>query len=167
MNWGLEVRNAYRERGTCGDFWRCVTLLCGIFGRCRAALPGTTRQTHTWITYDPDKVRNDAVGAPQNHGERGRPDPWSSIRHRKPDEKFDRQVVAYDTTEAPGTVIIDTKDKFLYYVQGGGKALRMGVGVGREGFGWNGTVHIGSKQENAKMVSAARDGRAPAGAGEV
>ena len=71
-------------------------------------------------------------------------------RHRKPDEKFDRQEVDYDTTEAPGTIIIDTKNKFLYYVQGGGKALRMGVGVGREGFGWNGTVHIGSKQEAPK-----------------
>ena len=102
--------------------------------------------THTWITYDPDKARDDAKG------EATATAPQTQIvnRHNKPDKKFDRQEVAYDTTEAPGTVVIDTKHKFLYYVQDGGKAIRMGVGVGREGFGWNGTVHIGSKQEAPK-----------------
>ena len=71
-------------------------------------------------------------------------------RNRKVDPKFDKQEVAYDTTEKPGTVIIDTKNKFLYYVEEGGKALRIGVGVGREGFGWTGVVQVGSKQENPK-----------------
>jgi lipoprotein-anchoring transpeptidase ErfK/SrfK len=107
--------------------------------------------SHTWFTYDPDKVRNDAVGAPVRLARTPTGQTVVVVdKNRKADPKFDRQVVAYDTPEEPGTVIIDTKDKFLYYVQDGGKALRMGVGVGREGFGWSGTVFIGSKQEDPK-----------------
>ena len=64
---------------------------------------------------------------------------------RKPARKFSRQTVALRTSEAPGTIIVDTQKKFLYLVQPGGKALRYGVGVGREGFGWHGTVKIGRK----------------------
>ena len=108
-------------------------------------------QSHTWVTYDPDKVRNDAVGAPVTTRRNAAGQTVVVVdKDRKVDPKFDRQVVAYDTAEEPGTVIIDTKDKFLYYVQEGGQALRMGVGVGREGFGWTGIVQIGSKQENPK-----------------
>src|SRR5581483_315360 len=61
--------------------------------------------------------------------------------------KYRRQTVAYPTREAAGTIIIDPKQKFLYYVLGGGKAIRYGVGVGREGFGWHGVVHVGRKVE--------------------
>jgi lipoprotein-anchoring transpeptidase ErfK/SrfK len=61
--------------------------------------------------------------------------------------KFRRQTVKYVTGEAPGTIVIDTNRKFLYYVVGGGKAIRYGIGVGREGFGWHGIVHVGRKEE--------------------
>jgi lipoprotein-anchoring transpeptidase ErfK/SrfK len=50
------------------------------------------------------------------------------------DPKFIRQLVPYSGGEAPGTVIVDTTNKFLYLVEGGGKALRYGIGVGRPGF---------------------------------
>src|SRR5689334_18231452 len=60
--------------------------------------------------------------------------------------KFKRQTVKYVTEEAPGTIVIDTNRKFLYYVVGGGKAIRYGIGVGREGFGWHGIVHVGRKE---------------------
>jgi lipoprotein-anchoring transpeptidase ErfK/SrfK len=59
--------------------------------------------------------------------------------------KFRRQTVKYATAESPGTIIVDTGNKFLYYVLGGGNAIRYGVGVGREGFGWRGVVHVGRK----------------------
>jgi lipoprotein-anchoring transpeptidase ErfK/SrfK len=62
-------------------------------------------------------------------------------------ERFRRQTVAYNTTEAPGTVIIDTPNTYLYYVLGGGKAIRYGIGVGREGFTWAGVQSIARKQE--------------------
>lgn len=68
-------------------------------------------------------------------------------QRREPDEKFQRRVVRLATTEAPGTIIIDTNNKFLYLVEGNNRAIRYGVGVGREGFGWSGVVKIGRKQE--------------------
>src|SRR5262245_55267009 len=53
-----------------------------------------------------------------------------------------RQVVAYQTREAPGTVIIDTPNTRLYYVLGGGRAISYGIGVGREGFTWSGVQTV-------------------------
>jgi lipoprotein-anchoring transpeptidase ErfK/SrfK len=62
-------------------------------------------------------------------------------------ERLRRAVVAYDTREAPGTVIIDTGHTALYYVLGQGRAVRYGVGVGREGFTWSGVQTISRKAE--------------------
>jgi len=53
-----------------------------------------------------------------------------------------RQTVNYPSNEAPGTIIIDTPNTYLYYVLGGGKAIRYGIGVGRLGFTWSGTEHV-------------------------
>ena len=58
-----------------------------------------------------------------------------------------RQIVNYPTREIPGTVIIDTPNTYLYYVLGGGRAIRYGIGVGREGFTWAGTQTVARKQE--------------------
>jgi lipoprotein-anchoring transpeptidase ErfK/SrfK len=62
-------------------------------------------------------------------------------------EKFRRQVVAFHGNEAPGTIVIDTGSTFLYLVQPGGRAIRYGIGVGRDGFRWQGTQHITKKAE--------------------
>src|SRR4029079_11848778 len=61
--------------------------------------------------------------------------------------RLKRQVVNYATREAPGTIIIDTPNTYLYYVLGGGQAIRYGIGVGREGFTWSGTQTITRKSE--------------------
>jgi lipoprotein-anchoring transpeptidase ErfK/SrfK len=58
-----------------------------------------------------------------------------------------RQVVSYPTKEAPGTIIVDTPNTFLYLVMPGGKAMRYGIGVGREGFTWAGVKTIERKAE--------------------
>jgi lipoprotein-anchoring transpeptidase ErfK/SrfK len=58
-----------------------------------------------------------------------------------------RQIVAYDTNEPAGTIIIDTAHTFLYLTLGNGNALRYGIGVGREGFTWSGTETITRKAE--------------------
>ena len=58
-----------------------------------------------------------------------------------------RQVVSYATHEAPGTVIIDTPNTYLYYVLGGGRAIRYGIGVGRAGFSWSGIQSVARKAE--------------------
>ena len=84
--------------------------------------------THTWVTYDPDKVRIGAVGPAQRVEKNANGQTVVVVdRNRKVDPKFDRQEVAYNTKEDPGTVIIDTRQKFLYYVESGGKALRMSI----------------------------------------
>ena len=62
-------------------------------------------------------------------------------------ERLRRAVVAFDTREAPGTVIIDTGNTALYFVLGQGRAIRYGVGVGREGFTWSGVQTITRKAE--------------------
>jgi len=58
-----------------------------------------------------------------------------------------RQVVEYRTNEAPGTIVIDTPNTYLYLVLGNGRAMRYGIGVGREGFTWSGTQVISRKAE--------------------
>lgn len=56
-------------------------------------------------------------------------------------------VVQYETSEAPGTIVVDTVTRHLYYVEGGGRAIEYGIGVGREGFAWKGIAKVGNKQE--------------------
>ena len=58
-----------------------------------------------------------------------------------------RQVVFFRTSEAPGTIVVHTSERFLYVVQGNGRALRYGIGVGRDGFQWQGLLKISRKQE--------------------
>ena len=69
---------------------------------------------------------------------------------RKPTElspQFYRTVVDYPTVEPPGTIIIDTPNTYLYLTIGHGKAIRYGIGVGREGFTWSGTERISRMKE--------------------
>src|SRR6202012_552783 len=61
--------------------------------------------------------------------------------------RLKRQVVSYPTRETPGTIIIDTRHTYLYYVLGGGQAIRYGIGVGREGFTWSGVQSVTRKAE--------------------
>jgi lipoprotein-anchoring transpeptidase ErfK/SrfK len=77
-----------------------------------------------------------------------REDP-ASVYQPRPlvDPRYDKQVVDYPTKEAPGTIVIDTNNRFLYFVQGGGRALRYGVGVGRPGFEWAGVKTVSDKKE--------------------
>jgi lipoprotein-anchoring transpeptidase ErfK/SrfK len=63
------------------------------------------------------------------------------------DSEFRRQLVPYPGGEQPGTIVVDPKNHFLYTVREGGQAVRYGVGVGREGFGWNGAATVGRKAE--------------------
>ena len=62
-------------------------------------------------------------------------------------ERLRRTVVSFNTREAPGTVVIDTGHTALYFVLGQGRAIRYGVGVGREGFTWSGVQTISRKAE--------------------
>jgi len=61
--------------------------------------------------------------------------------------RLQRQAVSYPTREAPGTIIIDTPNTYLYLVLGHGQAMRYGIGVGRDGFTWSGVQSITKKSE--------------------
>jgi len=60
---------------------------------------------------------------------------------------YQRQMVFYRTTEQPGTIIVEASERFLYVVQGNSRALRYGIGVGRDGFQWSGLLKISRKAE--------------------
>jgi lipoprotein-anchoring transpeptidase ErfK/SrfK len=62
------------------------------------------------------------------------------------DPTYLRKTVYYPTSELAGTIIVDPHNHFLYLVEGEGRALRYGVGVGREGFGWSGVAMVHDKQ---------------------
>jgi lipoprotein-anchoring transpeptidase ErfK/SrfK len=63
------------------------------------------------------------------------------------DPRYLKQEVSYDGKETPGTVVINTNERMLYLVQGEGRAVRYGIGVGRPGFTWAGTHHVTNKRE--------------------
>jgi lipoprotein-anchoring transpeptidase ErfK/SrfK len=100
-------------------------------GAPEAVVAPVTPPQSTALASDPDAASTEAADA----------------EHPPVDPKFDRQEVSYDTTEAPGTIVIDTPHKFLYLVEAGGKALRYGIGVGRPGFTWAGVKTITAKHE--------------------
>ncbi|WP_087000053.1 L,D-transpeptidase [Rhizobium sullae] len=87
-------------------------------------------KTHKWVDFDKKKARQ------------------YYARNKQPPEAFRRQLVTFRTAEEPGTIIIDGNQHFLYLVQPGGQAIRYGIGVGREGFGWAGMVRVGRMAEN-------------------
>jgi lipoprotein-anchoring transpeptidase ErfK/SrfK len=66
---------------------------------------------------------------------------------KRPEAPYDRQVVPFHTTERPGTIIIDTGERYLYLVQPDDTAIRYGIGVGRTGFQWSGVERVSQKQE--------------------
>ncbi len=92
------------------------------------------------------------------------PFPLPAIDLKPIDKKYWRQEVYYSSPWPAGTIVVDPDNKFLYLTRGGGTALRYGIGVGREGFGWSGEATIKRKSKwptwypPAEMV--ARDPRA-------
>lgn len=86
-------------------------------------------QTRKWVDYDRTKARK-----------------YYAMYKQVP-EAFRRQEVPFRTAEKPGTIIIDANQHFLYLVQPGQRAIRYGIGVGREGFGWAGIVRVGRTAE--------------------
>jgi len=81
-----------------------------------------------------------------NYGVRSNEEyPVPAVRADELDPKYMRQRVRYPTAHPAGTIVVDPDAKFLYLVMAGGVALRYGIGVGREGFGWSGEARIARK----------------------
>jgi lipoprotein-anchoring transpeptidase ErfK/SrfK len=113
--------------------------------------PNYGRPDPSYGRPDPGYTRQDPAFARQYAALYGRVDgepfPIPAIRSSDVDPAYMRTTVDYPTNEPPGTIIIDPRNRFLYLVQGGGRAIRYGVGVGRQGFSWSGTATIKDKQE--------------------
>ena len=71
---------------------------------------------------------------------------------RKVNQRFRRKVVDYDTTEPPGTIVVDVDQRFLYLVLPEGEAMRYGIGVGRQGFEWSGTAIVRRKAKWPRWI---------------
>jgi len=90
-----------------------------------------------------------------------------AIQKKQVEEKYKRRVVRLSTSEAPGTIIVDTNNKFLYFVEGKNRATRYGIGVGRDGFGWSGVVKVGRKAEWPTWTPPAEMRRREAAKGRI
>lgn len=71
--------------------------------------------------------------------------PISRADIQKVPPKYRKRAVSFRSDYPVGTIVVDTRNKFLYLVQPGGKAIRYGIGVGRQGFSWSGTAVIKRK----------------------
>ena len=120
-----------------------------------AAAAESTRynfQGRTWSTPRP-QVTQAWGGVPQQSAPLGwgrrpqygqREPAWNS---RSTTNYGGKELVAFDSREQPGTIIVNTQERRLYYILGDGQAIRYGVGVGRQGFEWAGVAKVGGKQE--------------------
>ena len=66
---------------------------------------------------------------------------------KKVDKKYLRRTVRYESNEAPGTIIVDPSNYYVYRIEGDGEATRYGANVGRQGFLWSGDAYVGRKAE--------------------
>jgi len=135
------VRTAYVERSRMGGGF--IEFLFGDpQGGRGAPPPGQPMYQQQPSYYGPQQ--STPGGTPQQ----GLPDEEAYEQTQRPlDPKYEKQIVDYDGRERPGTVVIDTPNKFLYLVQSEGRALRYGIGVGRPGFTWSGVKTISAKRE--------------------
>jgi lipoprotein-anchoring transpeptidase ErfK/SrfK len=75
------------------------------------------------------------------------PFPVPAVNYSRIGAEFLRREVSYSGSEPAGTIVVDPRARHLYFVQGNGRAVRYGVGVGRQGFAWSGNATVNSKQE--------------------
>lgn len=86
-----------------------------------------------------------SANIPSREGEYDEPFPVSHKDRDKVPRKFRRQEISYRSKQEPGTLVVDTAQRFLYLVLSRGRGLRYGIGVGREGFAWAGVAEVGRK----------------------
>jgi lipoprotein-anchoring transpeptidase ErfK/SrfK len=116
------------------------TALLGLFAA--AATPTVARaQFHRPLDRIPDPTIEEPMP-----GQMGNQYELQSAPTQVP-YQYRRQPVAYRSQEAPGTVVVDTSDRYLYVIQGNNRAMRYGIGVGRDGFTWQGILKVSRKAE--------------------
>jgi lipoprotein-anchoring transpeptidase ErfK/SrfK len=111
------------------------------------ALAGCSASTEGGVSGSTSQIFTSEYGSVTDSGYSIPAVPISKI-----DKKYHRQIVSYNTRERPGTIIVDTPKRFLYFVLPGKKAVRYGIGVGKAGFAWEGEAYIAWKQEWPKWT---------------
>jgi lipoprotein-anchoring transpeptidase ErfK/SrfK len=123
------------------------TLLTGLsMAGLALALGGCKRTTTASAPLTPIQPMSFAATA-SDYGPVNDRFPVAGFDTSKIGPEYTRRLVPYMTKEPVGTIVIDPHAHFLYLVQPGGMAMRYGVGVGKQGFGWSGVATINSKQE--------------------
>lgn len=134
----FEMKRFFASPAHRGNFWRGLAARAAIVvfalgSVCSSANAVETQvydiKTRTWVDYDRTKAYQ------------------FYVKNKQVPEPFRRQLVKFRTAEEPGTIIIDGNQHFLYLVQPNQQAIRYGIGVGREGFGWAGIVRVGRTAE--------------------
>jgi lipoprotein-anchoring transpeptidase ErfK/SrfK len=135
---GAPMRTAYAERSNMGGGF-IEFLFGGGLSQAQPAQPQSVYQQQP--SYEPQPSVMQPRPPLRQQEEANEP------IQRPLDPQYEKQVVEYRGKEGPGTIVIDTPNKFLFLVQGDGRALRYGIGVGRPGFTWSGVKTISAKKE--------------------
>lgn len=120
---------------------RTSMLAFGLLASVALAGCSTTSETSPVTRVETTRIFSDSYGSVTDAGYTLPAIPISRL-----DKKFHRQIVDYATKERPGTIVVNTRERFLYYVLPNGKAVRYGIGVGKQGFSWSGEAYVAWKQ---------------------
>ena len=140
-----QVRYAAAPRGEMGGGFVEFLFGGGEPPRQQRAMPADPYAGQRYEVEPGLAPRGSALGSPQGA-------PTAEAARTAVDPRYLPQVVSYDGKHAPGTIVIDTPNRFLYLVQDDGKAMRYGIGVGRPGFTWAGVKSITRKAEWPEWV---------------
>ena len=135
------VRTAYNERSNMGGGF--IEFLFGDGQNQGGRYP----QQQPVYQQQPSYEQQRPLLPPMDPQQSMRQEDASESGHPAFDPKFEKQLVDYHGKEGAGTIVVDTPNKFLFLVQGNGKAMRYGIGVGRPGFTWSGVKQISAKKE--------------------
>ncbi len=127
--WGFKKKTT--QRNTANRQVRATGIFAGL-NTAPAATPRTIYRKKKPVAY------NRVASTPRAN---------QSPAQRPLDPQFLPQMVSYQTSQKPGTIVINTNTRHLYLVMGDGKARRYGVGVGKQGFEWSGTEKVTRKKE--------------------
>ena len=122
--------------------FRNAVLLCSLAATLALASCSTAPISPIGEKVATNQIFSSGYGPVEDHGYA-----LPAIPINKVNERFHRQIVDYTTAEKPGTIIVNTPNRFLYFVLPGGKAVRYGIGVGKAGFAWEGRAYVAWKQE--------------------
>ncbi len=129
---------------------RRAWLFGGVASVVTAVLVTPAQAFHNDFWFDEGDDAFDGVFVPRRRRLKKTRTPTKTTKVKKPKRPAyeGRKIVSYFTSESPGTIVIKTRERALYQVLGGGRAMRYLVAVGKEGFSWSGTAKVGTKRVN-------------------